>query len=282
MIGEETATPRPWEQLAYDEPFGWWGPLWTPPVEYSIGDLVEAGVLSPEVAALLWALLARRASLIVAAGPSQAGKTTLLTALLDFLPAATQHIYLRGCYEPFRFLQDPAIVSSQSYLLINEISAHLPIYLWGPAVHRALACRALGFSIAATAHATSPEQLVGELTGYPLRLPTADLAAIDLLVILDAWRTQDGIRRQVNRVVNLVANPDRPETIAITPLAWRDSRLAPLQVDESAVESLAARLRADKPLTQDELRERATVIRQLARQPNEINRNRLSDIRPAG
>src|ERR671937_5478 len=102
---------------SYDEPFGWWGPVWSAPGPRSVGNLIADGILTAEAAALLSILLERRASLIVAAGPSGAGKTTLLTALLDFLPAETRRIYVRGCYEPFDFLEttDPA----HSALLVN-------------------------------------------------------------------------------------------------------------------------------------------------------------------
>ena len=168
-------------------------------------DLIGDGTLPVEAAALLWALLARRASIVVAAGPSGAGKTTLLTALLDFLPPGTRRLYLRGCYEPFAFLDDPTMKPDASYLLVNEISAHLPVYLWGPGVRRLLQAAGQGFGLAATMHARSTVELVQTLTGYPLRVPAAEVAAFQVAVILDAWLTAEGIRREVRSVAALVA-----------------------------------------------------------------------------
>lgn len=188
---------------SYDEPFGWWGPVWSQPAPRTIVDLISDGVLSAEVAALLCELVARRASIVVAAGPSGAGKTTLLTALLDALPADTKKVYVRGCYEPFDFFAetDPASTA----LLINEISAHLPIYLWGPGVRRVLTAARDGYQLAATAHATSVEEFIYSLAGYPLRIPAEEIQAIDLLVLVDAWREPDGIKRRVREVVILSA-----------------------------------------------------------------------------
>src|SRR5215203_1943318 len=70
----------------YEEPFGWWGWHWQPPVPLSVIQLIEARSFDVKLMALLWSLLARRASIIVGAEPPMAGKTTTLTALIDFLP----------------------------------------------------------------------------------------------------------------------------------------------------------------------------------------------------
>lgn len=143
------------------------------------------GTIDPGTAALLWAALARRRSLAVVAGPSGTGKSTLLRALLAFLPHDTRRVYLRGCFETFAFLADPAIVPRQTALLINEISPHLPVYLWGPAVERVVAATERGFCVLATAHATSVDQFIGGLAGSPLRLSAPRLAAFEFVAIME-------------------------------------------------------------------------------------------------
>jgi len=142
------------------------------------------GTLDSWTAANLWAALARRRSLAVVAGESEAGKTTLLSALLDFLPPNTRRIYPRGCFESFAFLSDPAIEPSETALLINEISPHLPVYLWGPAVGRVLEAAELGFALLATAHADSVHEFVGALTGSPLRIPLTQATAFEFVVVM--------------------------------------------------------------------------------------------------
>lgn len=170
---------------AYSEPFFWWGPVWTPPAPRSVIDLIQARVMPARTAALLWALLTRRASIAVVAGPSGAGKTTVLTALLDFLPLESQRCYLRGCYESFAFLDDSAIDPARGALLVNELSPHFPAYLWGPGVHRLFESGRRGFQIALTAHAATVTAFVALLTGYPLRVPMRDVGQIPVVLTLE-------------------------------------------------------------------------------------------------
>jgi hypothetical protein len=176
---------------------------------------------------------------VVAAGPSGAGKTTVLTALLDHLPTATTRVYVRGCYEPFDFLDhtDPATTA----LLVNEISPHLPIYLWGPGLRRTLHAVAEGYQLGATAHATSVEDFVYSLSAYPLRLPASLLRGFDLLVLLDVtWDDGEPVRH-VSEVATL-STPNLSGALEPERLAWRDSQSGDVEIDETAVEVLLNRL----------------------------------------
>ena len=179
----------------YADPFFWWGPAWARADRRSIGDLLRDGTIDAELAALVWASLARRRSLAVIAGPSGAGKTTLLGALLDLLPEDTRRIYVRGCLETFAFLSESDVLPEQSALIVNEISPHLPVYLWGPAVARLLDAAERGFMLLATAHAESVAAFVGLLTGSPLRIATARAAAFELVVLLDRVEDNTSGRR---------------------------------------------------------------------------------------
>jgi hypothetical protein len=242
---------------SFDEPFGWWGPLWSSPAPLSVGDLIREDILTTETAALVWTLLERRASMVVAAGPSGAGKTTLLTALLDFLPAGTRRIYVRGCYEPFDFFEttDPRT----SALLVNEVSPHLPIYLWGPGVRRVLGAVHAGYQLLATAHATSVDEFVYGLAGYPLRIPAAEIAAIDLLVLLDAWLNGRDVRREVRSIVNLAVGSE-PGSLAPVVLADRGRRGSRLSIDLEAARTVYGRLGGDPNALDGEIEGRAVML----------------------
>jgi energy-coupling factor transporter ATP-binding protein EcfA2 len=169
----------------YDEPFYWWGPGWAAPPRLDIAELLRDETIDPWSAALLWAALARRRSLAVIAGPSGVGKSTLLAALLTFLPTDTRRLYLRGCFESFAFLTDPTVSPDRTALLVNEISPHHPGYLWGPAVGQLLDSVDRGFAVLVTAHADSVAELVRTLTASALRLAAPRIAAFEFVVHLE-------------------------------------------------------------------------------------------------
>lgn len=182
-------------------PVDWWGPVWSPRSEIGLADLIASRLLPLDLAALLWALIERNASIVVAAGPSGAGKTTLLTALLEFLPETKQRVYARGMYETFDFAggADP----NSTAILVNEISAHLPVYLWGSAVRRLFELSRAGFQFFATCHAETVEEIVYSLSSHPLRISAHEISSIDILIFLKAWREGGLIRREIERVVSL-------------------------------------------------------------------------------
>lgn len=187
---------------ALNRPIGWWGPPGRQHgASLSIIELIESGTLPVDLAAYLWQRLEGGASLIVAAGPPWAGKTTLLTALLAFLPPQTRVYFTRGWGETFDLPPpDPAY---STYLLINELSDHLPVYSWGPYARRAFALLAEGYRLAATMHADTPEEVIA-LLAYDLGVPLEQLTLVDLCLTLGIGR-QDG---RIRRWVRELATPD--------------------------------------------------------------------------
>ena len=121
---------RPLSPRDYDMPVGWWGWNWEPPVPMSITQLLEAGNMDARTAALCGMTIESHGSMLIAAEQPHSGKTTTLTALLDFLPNATRRIFIRGWAETFDFLGQTK--PEATLLLANELSSHLPVYLWGP------------------------------------------------------------------------------------------------------------------------------------------------------
>ena len=87
---------------------GWWGYHWAAPQPLSITRIIASGSLDAELAALLWLLVEGRVPVVVAAEAPLAGKSTTLTALIDFLPPGTNKVFLRGWTEDFSWLPDAA------------------------------------------------------------------------------------------------------------------------------------------------------------------------------
>jgi hypothetical protein len=200
---------------SYGEPFGWWGYHWTPPEPRSLLWLIERGVLDLQLAAFLSLAIEARASMIVVSEPHEAGKTTLLTALLDFLPDTVQPVYLRGWYERFSFLD--TLPPESAYVLCNEISAHLPTYLWGRGVRRVFEAAGSGYPLATTMHATGAADAFDQLAAYPLDVPLDQLATIDLVTTIGVGYASNKLLRRVVRIEHVTPGVDRPaiQTIAV-------------------------------------------------------------------
>ena len=74
----------------------WWGGQGRSDNRLTILDLVRNDTLDVTLASLVWLLVEKKASIIVAAGPQLAGKTTFLTAALDLAPPWYEQVYTRG------------------------------------------------------------------------------------------------------------------------------------------------------------------------------------------
>jgi hypothetical protein len=188
-------------------PRGWWGSHPSPPQPRSIVELIRAGTIDAEVAALVWLLLEARVPLIVAAERGRAGKSTLLEALLDFLPPGAQRRELDGVAETFDWLphahdlgwHQPAPAASPvradpatTWLIAQELSDHLPIYVWGDTARVALRAVSLGFGLGATIHADSLEEVFDMLRRPPVALTDDELTRLGVVLILRAYPPPPG------------------------------------------------------------------------------------------
>jgi hypothetical protein len=207
------------------EPFGWWGHRSNPTQPFSIVDLLRNGNLDTRIAAFLWLAMEQRASIVVTSTLEDAGKTTLLTALLDFLPPEVETIYLRGWYERFDFVEskDP----TSTYLLCNEISDNLPTYLWGPGVRRLFETAALGYPLATTTHVKDAAGVIELLTAFPLEVPRQLMAQIDFVLTLGGGSRPSGYLRRLMRV-ETIRGVGEGDDLKIESIAERDVLLGPL------------------------------------------------------
>jgi len=185
------------------EPFHWWGPSWHRPQPLSLGELVEDGVLDQATAAGLGLIVQDGGSIVVAAGSSRVGKSTLAGALAAAIPTETERVYVRGGYETFDFVGRAG--AGGTVLLVNELSPHLPIYLWGGAARRVLRLAGDGAQMIATIHADSPEEVVYQLARHPVGATPDEIAALGTVVFLGPPAADGGARWRVRRVVRFRA-----------------------------------------------------------------------------
>ena len=198
---------------------GRWAIRHVPPTPRSIVELIRAGTLDAELAATLWLLIEGRVPLIVGARARLVGKSTLLDALLMFLPPGVRTVELDGAMETFDWLPQapelgwrathtPAAIAARvtgrtakpvrpddTVLLIPELSDHLPSYTWGAEARIAIRAASIGYGLAATIHADSLDDVFDQLRRPPVTLGDDELSRLGVVVILRP--VGDGLRRVV-------------------------------------------------------------------------------------
>jgi hypothetical protein len=181
-------------------PEGWWGYHWEPPTPMSAVELIGTPTIDSRLMATLWAVVSRRRSVMLSSEAPQAGKTTLLSALVDFLPEDTTGIFVRGWWEEYDWLDQ--VPAGTGYLLINEMSDHLPIYVWGRAARGALVLAGKGWGLGATMHADSLPEALESLRGS-LGATDADLAGLTIYLQYSAYATPAGMYRRIEEAWHL-------------------------------------------------------------------------------
>jgi len=203
-------------------PEGWWGYHWSLPRPMSAVEIVGSGTLDARLMATLWAVTGRRRSVMLASEAPMAGKTTTLSALVDFLPPGTVGVFLRGWRGDFDWTDE--IGPERGYLLVNEMSDHLPIYVWGRNARGALELAGRGYGMGATMHADSLDEAVSVLRDQ-LGATDADLGGLTIYLQYSAYRTPAGMYRRVEEAWHL--RLDEGGTLAPVRLAALDGGRSP-------------------------------------------------------
>ena len=156
--------------------------------EIDLVELVRNGTMSAEMGATLWATAEQRRSFVIVAIPRLAGKTTVMRAMLERVPAGT----------PVRTLidhpQDVDALASQpagGYLVVPEVSkGPVPGYIWGEPARRVFELLADCYALATSMHAPGIEQALHALT-HDNAVPDAHVAQLQLGVYIrslgDDW-----------------------------------------------------------------------------------------------
>lgn len=149
----------------------------------SIVDLIQAGTVSIDMAAYAMRAMRQGASLLTGARPGGAGKTTLMAAILGFLPPEVPIVTVdrpqviheglnRGAEEPACYL-------------VHEIGAgHWFGYLWGSDVADYFSLVNGSRRIASCLHADTLDELTEILCSPPLEVRRADLGRVGLILFM--------------------------------------------------------------------------------------------------
>lgn len=166
---------------------------------------------------MLWVLVEGRVPLIVAAAESGVGKSTVLNALLDFLPGGVRTVELEGSAERFDWLPqatelgwrrasgvprlaasgDTPVRPDTTVLLIPELSDRLPSCTWGEEARIAIRAASIGYGLAATIHADRLEDVFETLRRAPVRADDDELSRLGVVLVVRRVGTPEGARRVV-------------------------------------------------------------------------------------
>jgi len=210
----------------------------------SLAQIAAMGCIDTRSVALIWLLLERGASLTVA-GPTDpqpgVGKTTTLNALMQFVPENSALAYMSGMYENFAFTQLADIEPEHTYALCNEVSDHLPIYMWGRVARRYLTLPADGYHIATSVHADTIDDVL-YMYQRDLRLTAEDVRRLGLVINIGLVGHVYPLRRRWLTTHFLQAHPDpkKPQAVVPLPLSlWNEFDDAFEHADQSILDDLA-------------------------------------------
>ncbi len=194
-----------------------------------IPELIAQGVLSVELAAYLWLLVESKRSAIIV-GPTASGKTTLLQAVLDFVPPWSRVVSVEDTPE-LNLSHHPNWDSLVTRLGIGEGSEDIDIYklakfslrrrpdylvigeIRGEEARVLAYASSSGHASYSTMHADSAQTAVYRLLQEPFSVPKSLLSSIDAVVVIT--RTPGG--RRVREVVELSYDA-AADTISLVPV----------------------------------------------------------------
>ncbi len=210
----------------------------------SVAQIIALGSVDTYTTALIWLLLEQGSSLTVA-GPTDPqpgiGKTTTLNALLQFLPEGTALAYMSGMYEDFAFTQLPDIEPKKTYALCNEVSDHLPIYMWGRVARRYLSLPAQGFHVATSVHADTIREVI-QMYQRDLRIPVENIRRLGVVINIGLTGRVYPLRRRwfTTHFLRPKADPACPEQVVPVPLSlWNQVEDTFEHADQAVLDDLA-------------------------------------------
>lgn len=212
--------------------------------QLSVAQIIALQSVDAETAALIWLLLEHGASLTVA-GPTDpqpgVGKTTTLNALMQFLPEGTALAYMSGMYENFSFTRLPDIDPATTYALCNEVSDHLPIYMWGRIARRYLSLPARGYHVATSVHADTIDDVL-HMYQHELHMAPEDIRRLGLIINIGLVGHSYPARRRwfTTHFIQPHGDPNRPDAVLPIPLSlWNATDDTFEHADQTILNDLA-------------------------------------------
>ena len=163
----------------------------------SVFDLLAAETLDLDLAAYLMASISTGSSFIVGSVPGGAGKTTVMCALLNFVPADVPLIAAtpEAVYEAAN-----SKVSSRACYVCHEIgSGYYFAYLWADALRAYCGLSEQGHMLATNLHADKPQQAQEQICDTN-SVPVEHFNKFELLIFLGIENHYPKAKRRIQEV----------------------------------------------------------------------------------
>ena len=216
----------------------------------SIVDLILARTIDVQLAAYLMGAIRQGASVLCCAGPGGTGKTTLMGALLSFIPPSGE-IKVVDSARSESWYDEVWNPETPTWFICHELGpGSWYSYLWGEAAKVFLSMPKAGRFAATTVHADELGELRRLVTGQEIGLSTEDFSKLDLVLFIRALRVP-GSKRFQRRVTQVHVGTGDPKATHRLVCRWdahTDSFVWP-QEDElgrmAEVEAAAGKSDAD-------------------------------------
>ncbi len=160
----------------------------------SIIDLLDAGTVTPDLAGYLLVAIGRYRSFMVGARPGGAGKTTVMGALLNFVPADVELLAADGprtLREGLDHSQPP-----RCYICHEIGSGPYYAYLWGKPLHDLMRLPACGHMVATNLHADTIDDAASQICGDN-GVPENLFNSFGLMLFLAVRRSGNSVQRRI-------------------------------------------------------------------------------------
>ena len=220
----------------------WWGAKDREKGRFSILELVKKGTLDLQTASILWLVVERKGSIIIASETPETGRTTLLSALLDLFPPSHTPLYIYGREPDLAALEETS--PDNCYILAPEFGTRRAAYIWGKSISKIFKEVDKGYSLGTTLQADSPEEVFHFLRSKPISVSEKLFTNIDVIVNM---RLAQGIRVIHRRVCQLTVTlplTDKAKHRFTTLVGWEPDSDSHMHLRSSeALSTLALRLK---------------------------------------